>query len=235
MRIAICDDELFHREALKTALTGCVHLPEDASIIEYPGGRALINDHKKNPYNIIFLDIEMEDMSGLEAGQEIRRLDRNVIIIYLTGYDKYVFKSFRVEPFAYLIKPVDSSKIDDVMRRAVEKYKDLFYIVDFKWQDNSYALKVCDIVYLESRLRHVNFATENNVYKCVGKLVNFENRLLPYGFIRCHQSYLVNMSYIKCIEKDEITTTLGYSIDMSTRRKQECLNAFNNYITRYRV
>ena len=235
MRIAICDDEQVHRENLKSSLTGCAFMPEGASIVEYSEGKSLIQEHKKDPHDILFLDIEMEGMSGIETGRDIRILDSNVIIIYITGHEKYVFKSFRIEPFDYILKPIDDGKIADVLRRAVQKLNDQYYIVDFKWQDNTYALRVCDIVYLESNLRHVKFATMHSSYKCVGKLVDFECRLSPYGFVRCHQSFLINMSYIKCIEKDEITTTLGYNIDMSAGRKQECLNAFNNFITKYRV
>jgi len=215
MRIAICDDEIIHRENLRTSLNSCEYLPEDASIVEYSEGKSLVNEHKKNPHDILFLDIEMEGMSGLETGHEIRSFDRNVIIIYITGFEKYVFKSFRIEPFDYILKPFDVGKIADVLRRAVEKHNDQYCIVDFKWQDNTYTLRVCDIVYLESNLRHVKFATENNTYKCVGKLVDFERRLSLYGFVRCHQSYLVNMSYIKCIEKDKIITTFGYDIEIS--------------------
>lgn len=182
-----------------------------------------------------FLDIEMDGLSGLEVGQKLRDVDRNVIIIFLTGYKKYVFKSFKIEPFDYILKPINNEKICDVLTRAIKKHRELFYIVDIKWYDKSYNLRACDIVHIESDLRHVTFVTDKNKFKSIGKLDAYEQRLSPYGFLRCHQSFLINMNYIKSIESKSIITTLGTEIDMSARRKKECLNAFNEFITRYKI
>ena len=235
MRIAICDDESTHRTSLMDALLSSETMPKDATISEYPGGTELMDAHMRCPHDVIFLDIEMEGISGLEAGQQIRNTDRNAIIIFLTSFDKYVFKSFRVEPFEYIIKPVDNWRISEVLGRAVRKHREQYFIVDFKWKDKPYALRVCDIVFLESDMRHVIFVTNDNRYKCVGRLDEYERRLSPYGFLRCHQSYLINMSYIKSIEKKSIVTSLGYEIAMSIRRKQYCLGIFHEFITKYRV
>ena len=235
MNIAICDDESIHRDNLMAALSVCGTLPKEAIITEFSDGKSLLDGHVTCSQDIVFLDIEMEGMSGLEAGQKLRDIDRNVIIIYLTGYKKYVFKSFRIEPFDYILKPIKNEKICEVLTRAIKKHREQFYIVDFTWYDKSYTLKACDIVHIESDLRHVTFVTDNNKYKSVGKLDDYEQRLSPYGFLRCHQSYLINMNYIKSIESKSIITTLGGEIDMSARRKQDCLNAFNEFITRYRV
>jgi len=235
MRIAICDDELTHRESLMAALADVETLSKDTVILDFSSGTVLLNSHMRCPFDIVFLDMEMDGMTGLETGQELRNVDRNVIIIYITGFEKYVFESFKIEPFDYILKPVGSVKIREVLCRALKKHREQYYIVDFKWHDKSYALRACDIVHVESNLRHLIFVTENNSYKSIGKLNDFEHRLSPYGFLRCHQSFLINMKYIKCIENRSIKTTLGNEIDMSSRRKQDCLNAFNEYITKYKV
>ena len=235
MRIAICDDEAVLRESLRRALEAGDVLSEDTDVSEHSDGVSLLDAHTKSPYDIVLLDIEMDGMSGLEAGQRLRSMDRNVIIIYVTSFIKYALDSFKIEPFDYLLKPVDSDKINDVMSRAVKKYREQYFIVDFKWKDKHYALKVCDIVHLESDLRHITFVTEDNRYKCIGKLDEYERSLTPYGFLRCHQSYLMNMSFIKSINTQTITTSLGYTVPMSNRKKQYCLNAFNDYITKFRV
>ena len=235
LKIAICDDEAIHRDNLKAALSVCGALPKEVVITEFSNGKSLLEGHIKCSQDIVFLDIEMDGLSGLEAGQQLRDLDRNVIIIYLTGYKKYVFRSFRIEPFDYMLKPIDNEKICNVLVRAIKKHREQFYIVDFKWYDKSYTLKACDIVHIESDLRHVTFVTDKNKYKSIGKLDDYEQRLSPYGFLRCHQSYLINMNYIKSIESKTIITTLGSEIDMSARRKQDCLNAFSEFITKFKV
>jgi DNA-binding LytR/AlgR family response regulator len=121
MRIAICDDESIHRDILMKTLIASKALPEGTALLEYPDGSTLLNDHKQHPFDMIFMDIEMEGISGLEAGQRIRDIDSTVIMIFLTGYAKYVFKSFRIEPFDYIVKPINQRKIDDVLDRAVRK------------------------------------------------------------------------------------------------------------------
>ncbi|MCL2821449.1 MAG: LytTR family DNA-binding domain-containing protein [Oscillospiraceae bacterium] len=235
LKIALCDDESIHRDTLKEALTVCGALPQETIITEFSNGKSLLEKHIECSHDIVFLDIEMEGLSGLETGQKLRDIDRNVIIIYLTSYKKYVFKSFKIEPFDYILKPINNSKICEVLTRAIKKHREQFYIVDFSWYDKSYTLKACDIVHIESDIRHVTFVTDNNKYKSVGKLDDYEKRLSPYGFLRCHQSFLINMNYVKSIESKSIITTLGGEIDMSARRKQDCLNAFNEFITRYKV
>jgi len=235
MRIAICDDEQIHRDNLKTVLAECTSMQEDAEIFEYPGGKSLIEEHRKNPHDILFLDIEMEGMTGLETGHEIRSKDRNVIIIYVTSHEKYVFKSFRIEPFDYILKPVDIEKVNDVLRRATAKYREQHHSIVITFKEQTYTLKVRDIIYLESNLRHIKFYTDNNMYMCLGKLDEYDKRLSQYGFLRCHQSFLINMGFIKSFNRDTVTTVNNVEISMSTRKKQDCLNAFNDYITRHMV
>jgi DNA-binding LytR/AlgR family response regulator len=218
-----------------SALAACKTIPEDAEVLEYSDGNSLFNEHKRSPHDILFLDIEMEGMTGLETGHHVRSIDRNVIIIYVTSHEKYVFKSFRIEPFDYILKPIESKRIEDVLRRAVAKYREQHHSLVISFKEQTYTLKVCDIVYLESNLRHIRFYTENNTFLCLGKLDEYERDLSLYGFLRCHQSFLLNMGFIKSINRDTITTINNIDISMSTRKKQDCLNAFNEYITKYKV
>jgi len=235
MRIAICDDEASLIEDLKKAVMASSAWDPDATVSGHADGESLLAEHERNPYDIVFLDIEMDGMTGLEAGHKMRSIDKNVIIIYVTSYIKYALDSFKIEPFDYLLKPVDSIKINDVMGRAAKKLREQRFVVDFRWRDKHYALRVFEIVHLESEHRHVTFVTKDNRYMCVGKLGDYERSLSPYGFLRCHQSYMVNMGYIKSINAKTITTSLDYKVLMSARKKQYCLNEFNKYITKHRI
>ena len=235
MRLAISDDEAAIRTQLRKKI-GCGSiLPCDTEIAEFSDGTALINSHALNPYDIIFLDIQMSGISGLETAHEIRKTDKNVIIIFLTSYEQYVFHTFKIQTFDYIIKPIDDDTIQDVLTRAVEKYKEQHYIIHFNWQDNAYALDVSDIVYIESYYRLVIFVTKDNKYDCIGKLDEYERRLSLYGFLRCHRNTIINMRHIKSIENTCITTNDNRSVKMSVRRKQDCLSSFNAFLARHRV
>jgi len=235
VRIAICDDEKIIREELKSVLTSIDVFPIEAMVIDCPSGATLIANHVEHPFDIIFLDIEMKGVSGLEAGHMIRNTDRNVIIIFLTSHQQYVFQSFRTEAFDFILKPITKEKISDVFSRALQKYKEQHHIVHIKWMDSTWVIDVSSIVYLESNRRQITFVTKDERYACIGRLSDYESRLVPYGFLRCHQSFLINMNYIKSIENTAITTTYNQDVHMSVRKKQYCLKAFSNFLVKYRV
>ena len=235
LRIAICDDDDILRLQLRKLINGSDILPPDAEISEFSGGTDLIKSQTERPFDVIFLDIEMGDISGIETGQGIRSADRSVIIIFLTSHEQYVFQSFKIEAFDYILKPADNEKVTNVLSRALQKYKEQHHIINCKWQDACHALEVNEIVYVEGYRRHVVFVTKDNRYECVGKLNDYEKQMAPYGFLKCHQGFLINMNHIKRIESTCITTVCGKTVDMSVRKKQDCLKAFNTFLTKYRV
>ncbi|MCL2222182.1 MAG: LytTR family DNA-binding domain-containing protein [Oscillospiraceae bacterium] len=238
MKIAICDDEQTHREKLRKIIKDCDILPVDAVLFEYSNGSALIYGHAENRHDIIFLDIQMDGMNGLETSHKIRSGDRDVIIIFLTGFEQHMPQSFRIEAFDYIVKPAEESRISDVLNRALRKYKDLHCLIKFKWGDDVYALDVGDIVYIESMKRKLKIVTadpDEKDYEIIGKLNDYDRQLQKYGFLRCHHSFLINMNYIKIIEDTFIKAKSGHSVYMSTRKKHFCLQSFNTFITKYRV
>jgi DNA-binding LytR/AlgR family response regulator len=232
MRVAVCDDEGDLRVRLCEVIGASGVLPGDAVVVGFADGRALLRDHAACPFDIIFLDIQMEGMSGLETGREIRKMDKNAILIFLTSHGQYVFQSFQIEAFDYLVKPADVEKVGEVLRRALEKYRAQHHVVEFKWEDVTYALDVGEIVCLEAERRYVKFVTKDETYMCVGKLSEYEERLAPYGFFRCHHGVLVNMRCIRNIGTRNITTIYGKTVDMSVRKRQDCLKAFSAFLAK---
>ena len=235
VRIAICDDEPVLRAQLLKLLSANVDLPENTCIEEFPSGETLFDRYADQQFDIIFLDIQMDGKSGLEVGWEIRMLDKDAIIIFLTSYDQYVFQSLRIGVFDYIVKPVDQSKIDDVLSRALARYREQHYIVSVANRGSTLALNASEIVYIESYRGDLKFATRTGGHYFDGKLSDYAAMLSPHGFLRCHHEVLVNMSYILSIDSASIKTTTGEEIRMSVRKKQECLRAFNRFITRYLV
>jgi len=235
MRIAICADEHVLVGNLRQALDISGVLPEDTEISEHDDGISLLSEHKKYPYDIVLLDIEMSGMIGLKTGHELRSMDKNVIILCVTSIESYAYESSRVEPFYYLMKPIDYSKVSEVLGKAIRKLKERNYVVDFSWKGKHYELKLSNIIYLENDWGNVKFITIDSRYMSADKLDEYDRILSPYGFLRCHRNYLINMSYIKSINTEEINTTFGHTVYMKKKKKQECLNAFNNYITKYKV
>jgi DNA-binding LytR/AlgR family response regulator len=236
MRIAICDDEQNCREDIHKILLSHERLSRDLAVALFASGKDLLDCYsQRQRFDLIFLDVEMPELDGLQTGAQIRALDAEVIIVFLTSHKQYVFESLRIEIFDYLMKPAASDIVHNLLERAYRKYKEQRHIVQLQWQGRSCALEVGSIVYVEGYHRHTVFFTAQEKYECVGKLDEYDAKLTPYGFLRCHQGFLINMKYIQSIEKDRFKTTTGHFVEMSVRRKPECLRSFNNYLTRYRI
>jgi len=238
MRIAICDDEPFFRSTLYNVLIACDELPKDVSIEEFDNGHALIKSHEESNFDIIFLDIEMPEISGMEVGQKIRDNDKNAIIIMVTSHRRYMQKSFRIDVFDYIVKPYEDSDIHDVFERAIKKYRNQRHKITFNSNGEMHTLDVGDIVYIMKETRRLKIVTlSQQTYECYGGLNYYEQKLSPYGFLRSHKGFLVNMNHIITFEADSIITVLGtdYYVYLSTRKRKECLDIFSDFITTSRI
>ena len=235
MRIAICDDEEVFRTHLRETMVRSGLLARDDAICEYPDGGSLIAAHMEKPFDILFLDIRMDGLSGLETGRDIRKHDKDAIIIFITSFEQYVLQTFKIEAFDFILKPADDKAVGEVLQRALRKHKEQRHIINFKWQGASFALEVSRVIYAEGSSRHITFVTSEKNFECIGKLADYERMLAEYGFIRCHQGYLMNMRYIRSIESNCIVTKHNHTVPMSARKRAECLKAFNMFLNRYKV
>ncbi|GHU43965.1 DNA-binding response regulator [Clostridia bacterium] len=245
MKIAICDDNEMFRETLEKTLRSFPELPGKTLIKQFSSGDDLIENYNTgNHFDIIFLDIEMPGRNGLETGNEIRRQDEDAVIIFLTSFDQYIYNSLKIEVFDYLLKPAENHDIHEVLQRALTKYQRRHCSVEVKWQETRHILQANNIVYVEGYYEHVTFYTNSRnddgslqKYKCVAKLDDYAVKLSSYGFLQCHQSFLVNMKYITDIGKRTITLSAKNGqelaqVDMSTRKKQDCLREYGKYLAR---
>ena len=235
MRIAICDDENTSRLRLREAITAAGELPFKSEITEFADGASLIDQHEACPFDIIFLDIQMQGKSGIETAQDIREKGSDVIIIFITSFQQFALQSFKIQIFDYIMKPVENDTICEVLGRAVKMHREMHYKAEFKLKDSTVAIEIINIVYMEGSGRSVKVVTKDRWFYCAGKLNEYDSALSTYGFLRCHRDCLVNMRYIQSIEDSLIRTTLGHELRVSARKKYECRRAFNQYLTKYRV
>ena len=236
LKIGLCDDnreclETLHKELVSSNL----NLP-NTSIEVFYSGIDLVNQYKcGNHFDLLFLDIEMPGLSGIEAGHIIRENDSRVIIVFLTSHSQYISQSLKVEIFDYLVKPLDKNELNHVLKRAVKKYQEQHYIIEVKIHDKVHSLEVDEIITIESNKNYVTFYTIKNEYRCKGRLKEYELKLASYGFIKCHNSILINGRYIQDIEDGRIVTKTGLLVDMSIRKKKIFMREYNEYIMRHKI
>mgnify|MGYP000784600055 CR=1 FL=1 len=123
LRIAMCDDETEAREALYLLLDQELHEESEQIVYEFSTGTAAANWLQKHPgeIDLLFLDVEMDGMNGMETAKKIRTFDQNLLIVFVTGFADYVFDGYSVGAMDYLMKPVSRGKLQSLLARVREK------------------------------------------------------------------------------------------------------------------
>lgn len=226
LRIAVCDDDRrFTAKLEDMILQEAMQAGISAETEIYSDGDTLIADIQKGyRYELIFLDIEMERINGIRAAHVIREMDRSVLLIYVSGYEQYLKELFEVEPFRFLQKPLECERFHRYFQEACERIGDTDAFYQFTFNKNIHRISLRDTVYFESRNRVVYIVMDNGTEEYFyGKLNDVERQLKGsrYRFLRIHQSYLVNYSYIKRMNFSDITIVTGNGKEISLRISED--------------
>jgi len=232
MKIAVCDDEKVFRDAITEHLKPFKVNNPEITENEFSCGEDLLAAYEAGEsFDLIFLDVEMTGMSGVEAGQKIRALDNTVMFIFVTSYTKYVPEAFILNAFQFLVKPVGKEMFNKEFERALSTYTNLKYRYKVTYKTKTTILEVKDILYIETYGRNLRVVTSDSKYEYVGNISAEEKKLAGYGFVRCHKGYLVNMHYIIKPENNMLVLSNEENIQISKRYKNEALTKVNKYIS----
>lgn len=232
IRIAICDDNQLDIVKLEKSIRYCfLNFELDYTITTYSTGGLFSYEIQKKEFDIVFLDVFLGSSDGIEISKKLREINCNTIIIFMSSEKTEVFRSFDASPIAYLLKPLSYEVIYKTLEKALKKLKiEKGYKFSFHCSNGYYTLLTDDIIYFESNLRIVNVQTKTNRYRFYGKLAEIEKVLEDKNFVRCHQSYIVNMQYIQKIEKNCIYTITGETIQISRGKSQAVKEKMIEYI-----
>ena len=226
LRIAVCDDEKIISQQINDMIKK--FLPE-CNISKYLSGSDLLESCLK--FDIIFLDIQMENMNGIETAREIRRCGEDTIIIFITGVKEYVFEAFDVSAFHYLLKPVNEEKLKEVVCRAVKEInkKAEKHQLFIKTRDKSYYIDVCDILFMENEMRKIAIHTKKEIIRFYGVMSELEEKA-GNSFYRCHRGYLVNMTYIAEYDNENIYLTNGDKVYLAREKYQDFVKHYMRFL-----
>lgn len=225
LKIAICDDDSLQTSIIETLIEEIAlkkFIKIDISVF-YDG--ITLKDYYKshNNFDIIYLDIEMDKMNGIKTAQYIREINPDVIIIFISGYENYFMQLFEVEPFRFIKKPIDSQKFNDIFCKACERIMQQPIYFTFQYKKMLHKILLNEIMYFESKGRIVNIILSNGEKKeFYGKLDNVEKSLhnVKIPFLRIHQSYYVNFTYIKNMSFSKVVLTNGMILTISEERQK---------------
>lgn len=230
--IGICDDEAKQRGMLRNIIELFMELHgESYEILEYKSGEALLGEIQKQPdlLDILFLDIELGGVTGVDAARTLRRESGHFELIFVTGYSDYVFNGYEVGALNYILKPYQPEKIRTVLRTALEKLdknREHYFPVQQKNQIRKVPLG--EILYFTSDLRKIVLTAREEKLEFYGKLSEIEDQL-PAAFVRVHQRYIVHLKYVDQIDSQGILIG-SQLIPVSRKYYQEVSGAFARYL-----
>ena len=213
MRIAVCDDEELFRIEFKSVLDK-VLINAEYDIDTFSGGSSLYEAFLKNPFDLVFLDIEMPGIDGITLAKRLRAVSENVQIVFLTSHIEYALEGYEVNALRYLVKPVDMNKLSEVLKYIQDKKNNSRQIM-IKQEGEDIVIDISDIIYMESMDKNVRIVTSKSEYITRYNISDYEEELKNSGFLRIHRGYLISLSKVKKIVKNDVVMDGDISLPVS--------------------
>ncbi len=218
LSVAVCDDVFIECCLMAKDIKNILEQMKVPCILrQFQSGRELLQAQES--FDIIFLDIMMCGLDGMETAQLFRKKAFDKILIFVSSSQKYVFDAYDVEAFQYLLKPVGHRKLEQVLQKAVHKTQGSpqeFIIVSRERQNKKLFLD--SIYYFGIQGRIVEVHGVEGVFHYYGQIGGLEQMLQEKGFFRCHKSCLVNLKYVDTYNRQEAVLENGERVLIAKRR-----------------
>lgn len=229
IKIAIVEDEAFYAKQLSDFLKQ--YEQENGEVFEivlFSDGDTIVSKYDAQ-FDIILMDVQMKFMDGMSAAEEIRKVDTEVVIIFITNMAQYAIRGYAVDALDYVLKPVSYFAFSQRLNRAIARMK--------KREKKSIALnikggtmrvEVANIYYIESQGHNLIVHTASGNYESAGAMKTLEDMLGEFHFVRGNKGYLINLSHVDGV-RDGCAMVKGEPLLLSRARKKEFLEALTNY------
>jgi DNA-binding LytR/AlgR family response regulator len=201
---------------------------EAFEIILFRDGMDIIRNYQPR-FDIILLDVRMENMDGFTAAKHIRAVDENVILIFVTNMGQYAIKGYEVDALSYLLKPVPYFAFSREIDRSLQRLqKNKAQYLTLPNESGFIRLNIMRVLYVERDRHRVVVYTENHIYSTVGTIKNIEKKLDARCFSRCNSGYIINMAHVTEV-KDNVVRVGKYQLPISRPKKKAFMTALTDY------
>jgi len=229
IRIAIVEDEAHYKDQLMEYLHKFEQeLGEHIEIATYADGDEFVEDYKAQ-FDIILMDVQMRFMDGMSAAEEIRKVDSEVVIIFITNMAQYAIKGYAVDALDYVLKPISYFQFSQRLNRAIERMKRREeHFITIKIKGGVKRFQISDIYYIESQGHKLIYFTKVGEVETSGTMKELEAQLKGYHFFRGNKGYFINLEHVEGMD-DVFAIVKGKQLLISRPKRKAFMEALSNY------
>ena len=229
IRIAIVEDNKEANIKLKNCLDIYFNNSNEYQIDSFDSAFLFINKFNSN-YDVIFMDIEMPTMTGMEACYKLREIDQTIAIIFVTNMAQFAVEGYIVRAFDFAVKPISYGNLSLKLDRVIEYISHFIgKIIHIKTPEKTFQIALEEIIYIDIYNYILTYHTLNEkIDVTTTSLLDIEKQVINYGFFKINRSTIVNLKYIKSV-KDTLVDVNGNILTLSRRRKKEFMEKLTEY------
>lgn len=231
MRIAICDDINADKHCLFNSINGYSQARFiNVVIMEYDSGEALLANFTKDMFDIIFLDIYMHGLSGIDTAKKMREIDKDCLLVFATTSREHAIDGFALNAIHYLVKPVNIEKIAEVFNRCKKILNAAKQYIEVISDRLLVKILVKSINYIEVYDKACFIYKDSEVIKVYVTLEEIAKKLDGRNFLRCHRSYIVNMQAIVNVADNDFILKAGKKVPIRQTEKQTIKQKYLDFL-----
>jgi len=231
MNIAICDDLTDDKHRLYHSLTNyCESNFIKVAIAEYDSGESMLQNFSKAMFDVIFLDIYMDGLNGVDTAKKIREIDNDCLLVFVTTSKEHALDGFAVNALHYLVKPVNDEKTAEVFNRCKKILNAAQQYIEVISDRLLVKIPVKSIHYIEVYDKACFIHKDSEAIKTYLPLEEIEKQLAARHFLRCHRSYIVNMRSIVSVEENDFVLQSGKLVPIRQSEKQSIKQKYMNFL-----
>lgn len=231
MNIAICEDNVSDSETLTAYIESyCQRHRYHAEITAFESGEELLTAFSPGLFDLIFLDIFLTGISGMDTARKIRETDRDCLLVFVTVSEGYTMDGFLVNAAGYVVKPLGHERMDATLHMCRQQFEKNSRTIEISMYGGSMAVPVADLIYAEVYGKESVFHMKKGDFTARLPLDEIEAKLGGKPFLRCHRSYIVNMNHVADLRDEDFLMRNGDAVPIRKNGRREIRMAMAAFI-----
>ncbi len=229
VHVAIVEDEEIHQQSLREHLLRYAGENDVTFDIRVFANPILLLENYKPVYDLIFMDIQMPDLNGMETARKLRVVDQNVLLIFVTSLAQYAIEGYEVAAVDYILKPVQYFSFAMRLTRAIWRINaEAGEAIQVANSSGTARIKLRDLLYVEISGHTMTYHTHEGTVSGTGTLSALEKKVRGKSFARCNSCYLVNLAYVDSVKGYQLLLKDGTELQISQPKKKSFMQALQN-------